>query len=349
MSAGNDAGEAIGVAMTARTSGHGPPLPQPRGPLSAAVVEALRGPCDGTALAASVAARHDPLAEDPQLSLYVCYELHYRGFAGVDPQWEWDPELLGLRRELERSFHQALLREVTGGDDLDAELSALLVEPGTPGGVSHFLSTEGGWPQMREYFAHRSMYQLKEADPQAWVIPRLTGQAKASLVAVEYDEFGGGRGERVHAQLFADLMASAGLDSEYGHYLDNVPAVTLAQVNLMSYLGLHRGQRGALVGHFAAAEIANPPSARRMVQALERLGAAEPCRHFYREHVDADAVHEQVMRHEVLGGLLAAEPRLKPDVVFGIQATVLLERRFEDHLLAAWRAGRTSLRIPLPG
>ncbi len=36
-----------------------------------------------------------------------------------------------------------------------------------------------------------------EADPHAWVLPRLWGRAKAAMAAVEYDEFGGGRAERV--------------------------------------------------------------------------------------------------------------------------------------------------------
>ena len=63
---------------------------------------------------------------------------------------------------------------------------------------------------MRDYFVHRSLYHLKEADPHAFAIPRLTGQAKASFVAVEFDEYGAGRGERIHQQLFADLMAAAG-------------------------------------------------------------------------------------------------------------------------------------------
>ena len=34
--------------------------------------------------------------EDLQLTLAICYELHYRGFDGVDDAWEWDPELLSL-------------------------------------------------------------------------------------------------------------------------------------------------------------------------------------------------------------------------------------------------------------
>ena len=52
----------------------------------------------------------------------------------------------------------------------------------------------------------RSVYHLKEADPSAWVLPRLTGPAKAALAELLYDEYGGGRAERLHAGLFARGM-----------------------------------------------------------------------------------------------------------------------------------------------
>lgn len=323
------------------------PLPEPRGALSDAVLDAIGHRRPGERLPRLSAGDADPYGEDLQLALYACYELHYRGFEGADPGWEWDARLLELRGAMEDVFEGALRADVAGGsgpDDLDGELDALLTEPREAGGVAAHLKRDGGLEQLREYFVHRSLYQLKEADPQAWVIPRLEGQAKASLVAVEYDEFGAGRGERVHARLFADLMADAGLDPSYGRYLDAVPAATLATVNLMSYLGLHRALRGALVGHFAAGEISTPPSARRMVDAIDRLGAGPACRLFYSEHVEADAVHEQVMRRDVIGGLLAAEPGLTGDVVFGIQAGALLDKRLEQHLLDAWQAGHNSLR-----
>ena len=73
--------------------------------------------------------------------------------------------------------------------------------------------------------------------------------------------------------------------------------------------------RAALVGHFAAAEISTPPNARLMAQALERLHARPECIEFYTEHVEADAVHEQVMRHDVVVDLLTREPALEPAVV----------------------------------
>ncbi|MEU4094497.1 iron-containing redox enzyme family protein [Streptomyces sp. NPDC026673] len=327
-----------------------PALPAARGPVSAAILGALaaspskgRLPDLGEELEQA-----DPYGEDLQLTLHACYELHYRGFAGVDPVWEWNPELLRLRAAIEDVFEAALRADTSGADDssaLYAELDALLTEPTDADSVSHHLRDEGTWEEVREYFVHRSVYQLKEADPQAWVIPRLTGQAKAALVAVEYDEFGAGRGERIHAQLFAELMRDADLDPTYGRYVNDVPAVTLATVNLMSHLGLHRRLRGALVGHFAAGEITTAPSARRLVQAIDRLGGGHPaCRHFYSEHIEADAVHEQVMRRDVVGDLIAHEPCLTSDVVFGIRATGLLDQRLESNLLEAWREGRSSLR-----
>ena len=289
----------------------------------------------------------DPAGLDVQLALYLCYELHYRGFAGVDAGWEWNPGLLYLRGRLEDVFLDDIRRAV-GALEPDtgalAELDTLCIEPVDGSGLSYFLRDEGSWEQMREYFAHRSLYHLKEGDPHAWAIPRLSGQAKASFVAVEFDEFGAGRGARVHQQLFADLLDAADLDSTYLGYLDDVPAPTLAVVNLMSLFGLHRRLRGAAVGHFAATEVTSPPGSRRMVQALERLDAPEPCRAFYAEHVEADAVHEQVVRTDVVGDLVAREPELDADVVFGIRAFDVVETRLADHLMECWQTGTPSLR-----
>ncbi|MET9449650.1 iron-containing redox enzyme family protein [Streptomyces cinerochromogenes] len=323
----------------------GPLLPPDRGPLSAAVAAYLRG--TGPLPRPADAEDADPYGDDLQLALYLCYELHYRGFAGVPPDTEWDPELLRVRAALERRFRSALRADTPVHDSLDEALAALLVEPAEGTGVTHFLCAEGELWQLREYAALRSLYHLKEADPHAWVLPRLWGRAKAAMAAVEYDEFGGGRAERVHARLFADLMTDLGLDTAYGRHLDAAPAEMLAVVNLMSLFGLHRELRGALVGHFAEVEITSSPGSRRLAEAMRRTGAGPAAEFFYDEHVEADAVHEQVVRHEVIGGLLAEEPELAPDITFGIDATEYLEERLARRLLARWRTGRSALRTPL--
>ncbi|MFC0602478.1 iron-containing redox enzyme family protein [Streptomyces palmae] len=324
--------------------------PRPRGELSAALLDLLDGPPgDRAPPAGSAVAGADPYGDDLQLALCLCYELHYQGLHGVADEWEWDPDLLRFRAALERLFLERLRADVPDGDDVDAALREVLVEPAGGTGVSSFLRDEGELWQLREYAAHRSLYQLKEADPHVWAVPRLTGRAKASLVAVEYDEFGAGRADRVHARLFADLMRDLGLDDTHGYYLDDLPAPTLATVNVMSLLGLHRALRGGLVGHFAVVEATSPPASRRLVQAMERLGAGPAAVRFYAEHVEADAVHEQLVRHDVIGDLLRREPRLAADVAFGVRVTRFLEDRFARCLLDAWRSGRTSLRAPLPG
>jgi hypothetical protein len=329
-----------------------PTLPWAVGTLSSAIVSQLasRSPQHPFNRVNLPVADADPYGLDLQLALYVCYELHYRGFAGVDPRWEWQPELLELRAQLEDMFLAAVRRDVgdIGADELAAdEMDALCIEPLDGTGPSYYLRDRGTWAQMREYFVHRSLYHLKEGDPHAWVIPRITGQAKAAFVAIEFDEYGGGRGDLVHQRLFADLMDAAGLNSSYLGYLDAVPAESLAVVNLMSFFGLHRELRGASIGHFAATEITSPPGSRRLVDALHRMDAPEPCVRFYAEHVEADAVHEQVVRVDVIGDLVAAEPELDRDIVFGIRARDFVEERLAAHMMESWTNDRSSLRRPL--
>ena len=338
--------------MTRATLTIEPALPAAHGPLSTAVRRTLTGPASRNQLARITASVRDsdPYDLDLQLALFMCYELHYRGFAGVDATWEWNPALLHLRAELEDAFLAGVRRDVGAIEPehtSTTEMDAISVEHIDGTGPSYYLRDTGSWQQMREYFAHRSLYHLKEGDPHAWAIPRLTGGAKAAFVAVEFDEYGAGQGPRLHQQLFADLLNAADLDSTYLGYLDAVPAESLTVVNLMSLFGLHRSLRGAVIGHFAATEITSPPGSRRMVQALQRMGAPPACIAFYREHVEADAVHEQVVRHDVVGDLVAREPNLDRDVVFGIRAHAVVEKRLADNLMASWKLDQTSLRRPL--
>ncbi|HCS59729.1 MAG TPA: hypothetical protein DIW80_23570 [Gordonia polyisoprenivorans] len=312
-------------------------LPAPRGCLSERLITALR---DGTDVATDPTPGDDPFGDDVQLALYVAYELHYAGFTDVVGDREWDPGIIALRTALERLFLDAVRAGLdTAPTTAEALMDELSVEPVHGVGLSFRLRDNGTWQQYRDLFALRSLYHLKEADPHAWAIPRLRRTAKAAFVAVEFDEFGGGRGESVHQELFADLLAAADLDPAYLAYLDRAPAWALAPVNLMSCFGLHRSLRGATVGHLAATEITSSPGSSRLLSGLERLDAPKPCRLFYREHVEADAVHEQVLRRDVVGSLLAEEPELEADVILGIRGFLFVEDAFEAGLTAAWETG----------
>ncbi|MFL5818835.1 MAG: iron-containing redox enzyme family protein [Conexibacter sp.] len=323
-------------------------LPPARGPLSSALLQGVRRE-PGTAVAwPTTVMSADPVGdEDLQLALYLCYELHYGGIVGVDPAWEWDPGLLTFRAALERPFEAALRAGVPAAEESElAEVGSALqrivaADDGPP--LSRHVETQGSVEQVRELLTHRSAYQLKEADPHSWAIPRLTGAPKAALVEVQFDEYGGGRADRMHAVLFAKAMAAVGLDPTYGHYLAQLPAVTLATVNVMSLCGLHRRLRGASVGHLAAFEMTSSLPNRRYGNGLRRLGFGVEATDFFDEHVEADAVHEQIAAWDLAGGLAAAEPALAADVLFGARALVALEARWAAHLLAAWERGECSL------
>jgi hypothetical protein len=321
--------------------GDTPALPNARGPVSARLLALLRDELQP----AMPIELGDALGDDIQLALYVAYELHYRGFAGVDPEAEWDPAVLELRRGLEAWFEAALRALVDPDGDaavLRAELDALSAPPGNTG-PSAYLLRHPNRSRLREMIAHRSMYHLKEADPQAFVLPRLSGPVKTLVASVEFDEYGGGDPRRSHSVLFANLMRDLDLDPSYGAYLDVMPAPMLALVNLMSWCGLHRRMRGALVGQLALVELSSPLSSQRMVRVLQAHDCGPAAELFYAEHVVADAVHERVMR-EAIAELITVEPDLTADVLFGIRAALVLEGRLDEHLLGAWQAGRSSLR-----
>ena len=326
-------------------------LPSARGPLSAALLDALTS-APGTPIEALPHPVSGALADDDlQLALYLCYELHYRGLPGVDDRWEWDPELLTFRCRLESSFEAALLDAVgpprDGVDPGEMDLALRAIADGDDGpSLSRHLEREGTLDELLEFLVHRSAYQLKEADPHSWALPRLHGAPKAALVEIQADEYGGGRAERIHAQLFADTLDAVGLDSGYGAYLDRLPGITLATVNLMSLCGLHRRLRGAIVGHLALFETTSSVPNRRYGNALRRLGFDGAATAFFDEHVEADAVHEAIAAVDLAGGLARQDPELAPRILWGARALVLVEGLWARHLLGRWQCGESSL---LPG
>jgi hypothetical protein len=334
------------------TGGRRSRLPEPVGPLTGTLFAALRGdPAEGIE-ATPAPSGEDPLVDlDLQLALYCCYELHYAGFEGVDERWEWSPGLLAFRAALEAPFEAAVTAATPANEpgelaNVGESLQRIIEEDDGPP-LSRYLETSGTREQMLEHVVHRSAYQLKEADPHSWAIPRLSPGPKAALLEIQFDEYGGGRAERMHAVLFAGTMRALGLDERYGAYLELLPAPTLATVNLLSGFGLHRRRRGAAVGHLAAFEMTSSVPNRRYGNALRRLGCGKDVTEFYDEHVEADAVHEAIAAWDLAGGLAREEPEQAGEILFGARALLALEARWAEHLLGSWEQGRTSLRRPL--
>jgi hypothetical protein len=329
-----------------------PQLPEPRGPLSEVVLAALAEPAHE--LPPVPPATGDVLQgdEDFHLTLYCLYELHYRGFEGVDDRWEWEPSLLRVRQKLENCFEEALRAAIPTSAPMPSpgelpEHLKLLLES-TPGpSLSRYLEMRATLEQFREMLVHKSAYQLKEADPHSFAIPRLSGRAKVAMVEIQFDEYGSGKPERQHARLFANTMEALGLDPRYGAHLDAIPGCTLAAVNLMSMCGLQRRLKAAIVGHLAVLEMDSTQPNRRYGNGLRRLGFGDRATDFFDEHVEADAVHEALAAYDLAAALAKDDPRLTADILFGARAMLLLDEVIARFVSERWEAGESSLLRPV--
>ena len=337
-------------------------IPQSRGPVSAGLLELLETSpaADEAPLAAALRerttaalAQTDDLLQDDDLqtALFLAYELRYSGLRGVDDAWEWHPEVLALCASIELEFEKAL-RERAPMPELPApgveSVAAALFEltgADTGPSVSRYMAQKATDEQAREFLILRSIYQLKEADPHSWAIPRLRNRAKAALVEIQADEYGGGRFDRMHSELFARTMRGVGLDATNGHYVDAVPAITLASSNMMTMFGTHRRLRGAIAGHLAAFEMTSSQPNRLYGNGFRRLGYNAEVTFYFDEHVEADAVHEQIAARDLAGSLATDEPELLEDVFFGAAAGLYVDGLAGTQQLDAWTAGTSALRV----
>src|SRR3546814_3200352 len=150
-------------------------------------------------------------------------ELHYRGFDGVDPDLEWDPLLIQSRGRLEACLEE-LLRDLTRDDvrrarETDGDFATRLtnlIDELDRGSLAMFLQRRASQEQFADFMRQRSIYHLKESDPQSFVLARIDGPAKAALAEVQYDEYGAGDPDRLHAGLFPRALAAMGLARTYG-------------------------------------------------------------------------------------------------------------------------------------
>ncbi|MCP2636238.1 iron-containing redox enzyme family protein [Microbacterium sp. HD4P20] len=331
----------------------------PRGPLSGQLVQLLGQPPQDDPVAGLSEVVDEALAspdvlcdDDVQLSLFLLYCVVYGSLPQIDPHWEWHPDLLAVRGRLERAFEQRLRDLVEVGPlpeptrDAVARRLFEMTAPTSGPSLSRFVAKNATRTQLDEFLINRSIYTLREADPHSWAIPRLTGRPKAALVEIQSDEYGAGDPLRMHSAIFAQTMRGAGLDDTYGAHIDLVPAITLAVHNMMSMFGLHRRLRGAIVGHLAAFEMTSSLPNRSYGDGFRRLGFGPDVTWYFDEHVEADAVHEQIAARDLAGSLAEDEPELLEDIVFGAAACLAMDDLAGAEVLEAWSNGRSVLRRP---
>ncbi len=317
-------------------------LPAPRGELSDAVFTMLTGNGPGSL----PVERPAPKSDDFELTLWVLQELRFRRIVGVAAECEDHPLLAALRSELEREqeadLRSRLHQHAIAPEEIPAALLALVAGNEGPS-LSRWMEQHGTIDHAREFVMHRAAYQLKEADPHSFAIPRLdAGRTKSALLKIQLDEYGNTEAGQSHAELFADTMRA--LDVELD--LDALPSVTLRTNTVLNTLCATRRNLAATIGHLAVFEMTSVEPMARYAATLRRVlpqGVATDAARFYDVHVAADGFHQKLALDEMVAGFVEQYPAEAAGVLFGASAVMAVEQDFASHLLDAWKAGRSSL------
>ena len=173
-----------------------------------------------------------------------------------------------------------------------------------------------------------------------------SGPPKAALVEIQADEYGGGRaGAHPRARCSPTRWRRSGSTPRYGAYLDRVPGVTLATVNLMSLFGLHRRWRGAIVGHLALFEMTSSIPNRRYANGLRRLGFGERRDRRSSTSTSRPTPCTRTSPPWTSPAAWRARSRSSGGTCSGARAALAaLEARWARHLLDAWDAWRGAAR-----
>ena len=307
--------------------------PKPRGSLSDALFEAMRtSPSSWDGVLGTEPDRDD----DAQIALWSLYEMHYRGFEDVGDDLEWQPELLLVRgtwSEHSRPTSRAL--RGPGITSPFAETFFDYVASHEGRSLASFVQRDAKPTRYGSCFGADHL-PPEGVRPERVARPAPGVGPQAALMELQYDEYGAGDPNRLHAHLFARGLEACGLGSGYGAYIDEVPGEVLEQNNAMSLFGLHRRLRGAALGHLAAFEATSSLPSRRMSQGLDRLGFPQEIIDYYDEQSKPTPCMNSspcaCVRH------CWTPSRRDNDVFFGAFTCLDLEDRFAGAMLEAWAA-----------
>ena len=158
----------------------------------------------------------------------------------------------------------------------------------------------------------------------------LDGEAKLELARNYWDEMGNGTLERVHTELHRKLCRALGL---VGVPRPQQPTESLLRAALGTVLATNRHLQPEMVGALGLIELQAGPRCRKVVAALERVGAGDDALDFYREHAEADPRHGKDWVDNVVA-TLGDDPRWAEGMVRGARWRSLVNARFFDRLAA---------------
>lgn len=306
------------------------PLPQPRGPISRALLTLLTGPPtrDAGVLVNSHISelwstgqdvpwwRAD---DDAALALVCLAELNRRGLEGVDDGWEGHPLLAAARWILSGPARRGL-EELEEADEPLSRVNGCGIVRSVLAMVASSSTSHQIASGFREPFEDEvvltAVQRLRERDAHATLLPTLAGPAR-HLLARTVAGVGSDGDVDDEREAAGVVLRGLGLPDRTGAHLDTLPGPALWRLAVLDHLVTHRQSRAVALGWLVAADA---------LAAAGRFVTGDALRTRGFDPATARAwdvcVIGQMTTLEAAEHLVEAEPNLAPDVLLGARACV---------------------------
>jgi hypothetical protein len=231
---------------------------------------------------------------DLLLSLSTIHDLHSAplGHLGGRERFQHHPTIASLKWRLEEELVAELTRRDEASNwDLPGSAAAAMRAIGVQGLVPEiydWLAEEADRAEIVEFLAIEGGPDGGFDDLVAACQIGLDGSAKLELAQNYWDEMGNGSLARVHTELHRKLSRALGLSCPPR---EAQPIEALERSVLTGLLATNRWLQPELLGALGLLELQAGPRCRRVVTALERIGAGEDALDFYVEHAKVDPRH----------------------------------------------------------
>ena len=256
---------------------------------------------------------------DLLLTLSAIHDLHSAPLGELDggERFQHHPAVAALKWKLEEAFVAELVRRDEAEDwDLPEPAAAAMRAIGARGlvpHVYHWLAEDADRNEVAEFLALEGGPDGGFDDLVAACQIGLDGEPKLELARNYWDEMGNGSLARVHTELHRKLSRALGLVPPAREVQ---PVAALERSVLTGVLATNRWLQPELLGALGLLELQAGPRCRKVVAALERIGAGEDALDFYVEHATVDPRHGKDWVDNAVAPF-EADPRWAPGIVRG--------------------------------
>jgi hypothetical protein len=231
---------------------------------------------------------------DLLLTLSAVHDLHTAPIGPLDERerFQHHPAVADIKWRLEETLVAELVRrDEAAGWDLPERPTAAMRAIGAKGlvpDIYEWLAHDAGPQEIGEFLSLEGGPDGGFDDLVAACQIGLDGTAKLELAQNYWDEMGNGCLARVHTELHRKLSRALGLSCPPR---DRQPVEALERSVLTGLLATNRWLQPEFLGALGLLELQAGPRCRKVVAALERIGAGEEALDFYVEHATVDPRH----------------------------------------------------------